>query len=270
MRIGLIGCGNMGGALLTGLVRGGAYSPADICVFDAYAPKLAETEKNFGVKAAASAEAVAAEAEILIVAVKPQDMDGLIARIRKTFDRTDRVLLTIAAGIRVSSYRDHLTKTPIARVMPNTPALVGEGASAVYFDGEFSEDMKNEVLKILSSCGIAEVVSKEGLLDTVTGLSGSAPAYVFSFINALADAGVQEGLPRAVARKLAVQTVLGSAKLALQDSGTHPLELRDRVTSPGGTTAAGLFALEEGAFNATVIRAVVKATEKSRELGGGK
>lgn len=270
MKIGIIGCGNMGGALLAGIVKSGNALPGDIAVYDTYEPKLAETVQQFGVNRARDASDAASSAYLLIVAVKPQDMNKVLSDIRPLFDHEKRVLLTIAAGLRLSAYRSHLMKALIARAMPNTPALIGEGATGVYFDGLFSVEQKKLVLDILSGCGIVETVAKEELLDTVTGLSGSGPAYVFTFINALADAGVKEGLPRNVARKLAIQTVLGSAKLAASDSSTHPLELRDRVTSPGGTTAAGLYALDEGAFTADVIRAVVSATEKSRELGGSK
>ena len=181
-----------------------------------------------------------------------------------------KILISIAAGVRISLFRKHLKTSLIARVMPNTPAIVGEGASAVYFDGNFTDQQKDIVLKIFKTCGIAEVVKIEDLLDAVTGLSGSGPAYVYTFINALTDGGVKEGLTRETSKRLAIQTVLGAAKLAQNEMGTHLLELRDRVTSPGGTTAAGNHALEEGGFNASVVNAVSAASNRSRILGGEK
>ncbi|MGA2142896.1 MAG: pyrroline-5-carboxylate reductase [Brevinematales bacterium] len=266
MKLGIIGCGNMGCALIAGLSRENAY---EIRVYDIDALKVKEAVGRWSVKPAESTEELAGGSQVLIIAVKPHDIEKALADIRKSFDSPGKILISIAAGIKVSVMRKHLKKALIARAMPNTPALVGEGVSGVYFDGPFTEAQIKSVLDIFHSIGIAEIVKKEELLDAITGLSGSGPAYVFAFINALADAGVLEGLPRDVARRLAVYTVSGSAAMAAEsvEAGIHMGELKDRVTSPGGTTAAGLLALENGAFNATVINAVRAAAARSREMG---
>jgi pyrroline-5-carboxylate reductase len=189
---------------------------------------------------------------------------------QKPLDQNRKTVISIAAGVKTEFYRKYLAAANLVRVMPNLPALIGKGASGIYFEGNIPEDDRNMVLEIFQACGLASEVKKEELLDVVTGLSGSGPAYVFSFINSLADAGVLEGLPRDTARKLAVQTVLGSAEYAAGEmkNNVHLEELKDRVTSPGGTTARGLFALEEGAFSAVVIKAVKEAVLRSKELGG--
>ncbi len=150
--------------------------------------------------------------------------------------------------------------------MPNTPFLVGYGVSGIYFDGNFKEEEKEDVIMIFKSGGYVEVCDKEKELDIVTGLSGSGPAFVFSFINSLADGAVFAGMSRDKARRLAIKTVLG-ASILLEKENLHPEELKDRVTSPAGTTASGLLALEEGAFRGIVMKAVIKATEKAKEIG---
>jgi pyrroline-5-carboxylate reductase len=266
MKIGVIGCGNMGSAIVAGLSREKAHS---ILVYDIDKAKMKETAARWTAGEASSPAVLAALCQAVILAVKPGDVEQALKGIKIKFDTGSRILITIAAGIKVAFYRKYLKKTMIARAMPNSPALVGEGVSGVYFDGEFSAHDRETVINILKSVGIAEIVSKEELLDAVTGLSGSGPAYVFAFINALADAGVMEGLPRDTARRLAVYTVGGSAVLAAQsiESGIHLEELKDRVTSPAGTTAEGLLALEEGSFNAAVIKAVRAAVKRSRQLG---
>lgn len=269
MKLGVIGCGNMGSAIISGVLKKGLVAPTDMRVTDVDASKLEALANQLGIVAVKTAQELVKQSDIVLIAVKPQDMSALLSGLKHDLDSVSKTLITIAAGLPVRLYRQVLKDVPIARVMPNTPAMVSEGASGVYFDGAFTASQKEQVLSILSACGIAEAVKKEELLDTVTGLSGSGPAYVFAFINSLADAGVLEGLPRDMARRLAIQTVLGSAELAWQEvsKGVHLEELKDRVTSPGGTTAAGLAALEDGAFRGTVIASVCAATERSRELG---
>jgi pyrroline-5-carboxylate reductase len=266
MKIGIIGCGNMGSAIIAGLSRVGAF---EMSVYDIDKVRLRETATRWRAREAAGLAEIAASCRILILAVKPQDVEHVLKEIEMKFDTGSKILISIAAGVKISSYRKYLKKALIARVMPNTPALVGEGVSGIYFDGKFAEKDREAVLSIFYTIGIAETVKNEDLLDAVTGLSGSGPAFVFAFINALADAGVLEGLPRDVSRRLAVYTVSGSAALAAQsiESGIHLEELKDRVTSPGGTTAEGLLAMEEGAFNASVIKAVRAAVRRSREMG---
>jgi pyrroline-5-carboxylate reductase len=258
----------MGKALISGVINQGMTSTKDIYAYDIDESKIDDLCRKSGIQKKDPIE-LATTCDIIILAVKPQDIESLILKIAYQMDSEKKIIVSIAAGIKVSFYRKYLKKAQLVRVMPNTPALIGKGASVLYFDGSFSETEKDIVLKIFISCGIAEIVKNEELMDCVTGLSGSGPAYVFTFINAFVDAGVMEGLPRETAKKLAVQTVLGSAELAANSikEGIHLEELKDRVTSPGGTTAAGLFALEEGAFKAIVINAVREATNRSRELG---
>lgn len=268
MRLVMAGCGNMGAALLEGMITRGVYKPSEITVMDAYENKAREMKERFGVNTAADMAGAVRDADIFLMAVKPQDATELMGSLAPHFDSEARIFVTIAAGLKVSFYRGFLKKSPVARVMPNTPAMVLEGASGVYFDGPFSAEGKASVMAMLESCGAAVRLAREELLDAVTGLSGSGPAYVLSFISALADGGVMEGLPRATARELAIQTVLGTAMMARKEKDVHTEELKDRITSPAGTTAEGLLALEEGAMRATVQKAVRQAARRSRELGG--
>ncbi len=266
MKVGIVGCGNMGSALIAGLSRDNAF---EIHIFDVDVLKEKEAVNRWSVKKSKSPSDLAAGCPVLILAVKPHDIESVLKEIKIKFDSGKKILISIAAGIRVSAMRKYLKKTLIARVMPNTPVLVGEGVAGIYFDGPFNENDIKTVIDIFHTIGIAETVKKEELLDAITGLSGSGPAYVFAFINALADAGVLEGLPRDVSRRLAVYTVSGSAAMAAEsiEAGIHLEELKDRVTSPAGTTAAGLLALEKGAFNATIINAVRAAVARSKEMG---
>ncbi len=269
MKIGIIGCGNMGSALIAGLSRDKTF---DIYVYDIDSLKEKEAVSRWAVKKAENPAELAGYCQVLILAVKPHDIEIALREIKSRFDSSKKILVSIAAGIKVCEMRKHLKKTLIARAMPNTPALVGEGVSGIYFDGPFTQAEIKNIISIFHSVGIAETVKKEELLDAITGLSGSGPAYVFAFINALADAGVLEGLPRDVSRRLAVYTVSGSAAMAAEsiEAGIHLNELKDRVTSPAGTTAAGLLALENGSFSSTVINAVRAAVMRSKEIGEDK
>lgn len=264
MTFGVIGYGNMGQAIVRGVVKKNLFGK--IVVYDIAKTKLSRLPRY--TLQAQKVEDVF-QCDIVLLAIKPQDVPSFCEANHLLLKNHTRPLVTIVAGLPVSFYRQW-TNCPIARVMPNTPAQVGEGASAIYFDGEFSDTMRQMILNIFGALGIAEVVSKEDLLHAVTGLSGSGPAYVFLFLSALADAGVMEGLPRDVAKKLAIQTVLGSAALALQalkDEKSFE-DLKDMVMSPGGTTARGVYALEKGGLRSTVMEAVSEATKRSRELGG--
>ncbi len=208
---------------------------------------------------------VAKFANVLILATKPDQVAGVLADISSAFTKK-HVLISIAAGVTLAKLEAGLPAgARVIRVMPNTPALVGEGASAFALGKNASVVDAELAKKLLAAVGIAFQV-KEGLLDAVTGLSGSGPAYVYQFIEALSDGGVASGLPRDIATKLAAQTVLGGAKMVLE-TGEHPGALKDQVTSPGGTTIEGLHALEKGKLRATVISAVRAATEKSKKLG---
>jgi len=269
MKLGVIGLGNMGGAITTALIKNKIFIPSDINIFDKDMDKTGSFKALYKDIFVTDAPGAITGSDFILIAVKPQDMDKLISSNAGLFDDGVKTIISIAAGVKTPALRKYIKKAPIARVMPNLAAMTGNGASGVYFDGSISNENKDMVLKMLNACGAAIEVPSEGLLDAVTGLSGSGPAYVFTFISALADAGVMEGLPRETAKALAVQTVAGSALYAASElkKGIHIEELKDRVMSPGGTTARGVYALEEGKFRASIINAVKEASAKSRELG---
>ena len=269
MMIGIVGCGNMGNALITGMLKSGFVMPGELSIYDVDDEKMDKISRKYGAERSESIVGLIGKSDYIILAIKPQDCEKLLSDYQEILNVDKKILITIVAGKSIAFYRRFLPSIPIARVMPNTPAIVGEGASGIYFDGNFKENEKSAVVKMFESCGIAEVVGKEELLDAVTGLSGSGPAYVFAFINSMADGAVMEGLPRETAKRLAIQTALGAAKLAQtsNEDGIHLEDLKDRVTSPGGTTAAGLYALEKGAFRAAIIDAVSQATKRAKELG---
>ena len=266
--IGFLGAGKMATALAKGFIRAKLVTPKQIIASDPVSAATAAFAREIGAKITASNSEVARFANLLILAVKPDQVSGVLADIRDHF--TERhVLISIAAGVPIAKLEAGLGggTARVIRIMPNTPALVGASASAYALgksarpeDGEFAQ-------KLFSSVGLAFRL-KEYLLDAVTGLSGSGPAYVYLFIEGLSDGGVAAGLPRDVATKLAAQTVLGSAKMVL-DTGLHPGALKDMVTSPGGTTIEGLHELEKGKLRAAAISAVRAATEKSKKLGQG-
>lgn len=262
--IGFIGVGAMGGALLRGMLDGGI-KREDVTVYDAVEAKLQETAARYRIDAAVDVRGVAAAAKYIFMAVKPQDMEMLLKNMEPAVTE-EHVIVSVAAGISTSYIEERLGGRPrVIRVMPNTPCLVGEGAMAVS-RGEKAEDGDMaRVVAWLEGLGLVRVVP-EKLLDAVTGLSGSGPAYVYLFIEALADGGVLAGLPRELSLDLAVQTVLGAARM-VKETGEHPAVLREKVTSPGGTTAAGLYELEDGGVRAAEIKAVRAATARSKELG---
>jgi pyrroline-5-carboxylate reductase len=265
--IGFLGAGKMAAALAKGFVRAELVSPREIIASDPHNPARKNFADELGAKAVASNAEVAKFANVLILATKPDQVASALAEISGAFTK-NHLLISIAAGVTIAKLENLLPAgARVIRVMPNTPALVGAGASAFALgksataaDGELAK-------KLLSAVGVAFQV-KESLLDAVTGLSGSGPAYVYQFIEALSDGGVAAGLPRDIATKLAAQTVLGAAKMVLE-TGQHPGALKDQVTSPGGTTIEGLHALEKGKLRATVMSAVRAATEKSKKLGQG-
>lgn len=270
MKLGLIGCGNMGEAILGGVVRAGVVPASEVMIYDVDAKKTERISGQWKINVSRTVSELVKDCETVLLAVKPQDMASLIEGLNEELNSRRKLIVTIAAGLKTAFYRKTVKTNPIARVMPNLPMLAGKGASGIYLDGDFNETEKKLVVDLFQACGVAEIVKKEDWLDAVTGLSGSGPAYVFLFINSLAEGAVKEGLPKDIALKLAVQTVAGSAALlssALAE-GKHPEKLKDEVTSPGGTTAAGLFALEKGKLRFTVMNAVKEAAKRSRELGG--
>lgn len=265
LTIGCLGAGKMATALARGFIRAGLVAAKQAMASDPSPAARAAFSKETGAKATPSNIAVVSFADVLLLAVKPDQVSGVLADIRSHFTR-QHLLISIAAGVPLAKLEALLgANARLIRVMPNTPALVG--ASATAFALGKSALPKDAALaqKLFSSVGIAFAV-KEALLDAVTGLSGSGPAYGYLFIEALSDGGVASGLPREIATKLAAQTVMGSAKMVLE-TGLHPGALKDMVTSPGGTTIEGIHELEKGKLRGTVISAVRAATEKSRKLG---
>jgi pyrroline-5-carboxylate reductase len=265
LKIGFLGAGKMATALAKGFVRAELAVPREILAADPHPAARKIFADEIGSKPSASNLEAAKFASVLILATKPDQVAAALAEISGAFTKK-HLLISIAAGVTISKLENALPAgARVIRVMPNTPALVGEGASAFAL-GNFATEADGELAKkLLSAVGLVFQV-KENLLDAVTGLSGSGPAYVYQFIEALSDGGVAAGLPRDIATKLAAQTVLGGAKMVLE-TGQHPGALKDQVTSPGGTTIEGLHALEKGKLRATVISAVRAATEKSKKLG---
>jgi pyrroline-5-carboxylate reductase len=267
LNIGFLGAGKMATALAKGFVRAELTTPKEILASDPYPLARKSFTGEIGSKTTASNRDVAKTARVLILATKPDQVPAALAEISGAYTK-NHLLISIAAGVTLAKLENLLPAgARVIRVMPNTPALVGEGASAFALGKNASIADAELAKKLLSAVGIAFQV-KESLLDAVTGLSGSGPAYVYQFIEALSDGGVAAGLPRDIATKFAAQTVLGAAKMVLE-TGQHPGALKDQVTSPGGTTIEGLHALEKGKLRATVMSAVRAATEKSKKLGQG-
>lgn len=266
-QLAFIGAGAMGGALLRGLLAAGVYEPAQLTVYDVSAERTQAVAQEFGVVAGESLEAVARDAQALLLAVKPQVIGAALEPLSDVLT-PQQTLISIAAGVSTAQLESHFNQpVPVVRIMPNTPALVGQGASAICLGKHAGERHRELAHRIFGAVGLA-VDTQEKLMDAVTGLSGSGPAYVYLFIEALSDAGVKMGLPRDVSTRLAAQTVLGGAQMVLE-TGMHPGELKDNVTSPGGTTIAALHALENRAFRAAVYDAVEASANRSRELSGG-
>ena len=265
-KFGFIGGGNMGEALIKGLLQSGRTRAEDLLVSDPDAERGGYLTREYQVGLASSNDELIGRADILVLAVKPQHMDMVLQEISPAV-RTDHLLISIAAGVTLSHLQSSFkVDVPILRVMPNTPALVLAGVSAIAGGAHARADHLSLGREIFESVGLVVEV-EEKHMDIVTGLSGSGPAYIFVLTEALIDAAVRLGLPRAQARILAVQTIAGSSRLVLE-SGKHPGELKDMVTSPGGTTAAGLFALEKGGFRGLIMEAVAEAALRSKELGG--
>jgi pyrroline-5-carboxylate reductase len=267
LTIGFLGAGKMATALARGFVHAGLVQPAALIASDPVEPARAAFARETGGKATASNSEVATAANVLVIAVKPDQVAGVLAALRDELTE-QHLLISIAAGVTLAKIEGALKPgARVIRAMPNTPALVGASATA-FAPGKNATPADAELAgKLFSAVGVA-LPAKETLLDAVTGLSGSGPAYAFLMIEALSDGGVAAGLPRDVATRLAAQTLLGAAKMVLE-TGQHPGALKDMVTSPGGTTIEGLHELEKGEVRAALINAVRAATEKSRRLGAG-
>lgn len=264
-RVGFIGGGNMGEALIRGLLAASLFTPDRLYAFDVAGPRMEYLTNRYQIQPALSIGDLAASCHALILAVKPQNMAGVLEELGLQLSH-EVLVISIAAGVPLFTLARGLPPgTPIVRVMPNTPAIVLEGASALSRGPHVQDSHMELALALFRAVGTAIEV-EEKWMDTVTGLSGSGPAYVLLVIESLIDAGVLMGLPRPVARELAVQTVMGTAKM-VQETGNHPAELKDLITSPGGTTIRGLHVLEERGIRGTLMQAVEAATLRSRELG---
>jgi len=261
----VLGAGMMGGALARGLVACGAMPPSGLRLLDTHPGKAAilAAELGPGAQASSSAQAAIAGADLILLAVKPPMVADVLAEIAP-FVVPSQLVISIAAGIRLAKMEAALPGISILRTMPNTPCLVGKGATALSRGTHATEQHLNLAQSLFASVGLSVEVP-ERLLDAVTGLSGSGPAYVYLMIEALADGGVKEGLTRDTARLLAAQTVLGAAQMVLS-SDQHPAQLKDNVTTPGGTTIAALHVLERAGIRTALIDAIQAAAERSREL----
>jgi pyrroline-5-carboxylate reductase len=266
--IGFLGSGNMAEALIKGIISAGLCNPQDIFISDIRAERLEFLTKEYGVTAVATNSELAGKVNILVLSVKPQNMVEALESIREAV-RAETLIISIAAGIKVSNISAVLGIRPIVRVMPNTPALIGEGASAL-FANEKAKPMLNRAEKIFASVGKAVIVDDESLIDAVTAVSGSGPAYYFLLMEEMIKAAGELGLPDLVAKDLVLQTAKGSALLAVERDKENevPAELRRKVTSPGGTTEAALKVFAAKDFSRLITDALTAARDRSRELSG--
>jgi pyrroline-5-carboxylate reductase len=268
MRITFVGGGNMAGAIIGGLQSAGVPG-SSITVADPVAAQLARLAERFGVRTTLDNAAAVADADVVVLAVKPQQMGGVATALPRAIANASarrRLFISIAAGTRVASLAHWLgAATPIVRAMPNRPALIGSGVSALYAGPGVTAPEREAAERLLATCGVTVWVDTESQLDAVTAVSGSGPAYFFLLIEALEAAAIEQGLPAATARRLAVATADGAGRMA-SAGAEPPAELRAQVTSRGGTTAAALEVFESEGLRAMVSRAVAAATQRSAEL----
>jgi pyrroline-5-carboxylate reductase len=263
-RIAFIGGGNMARSLIGGLLNNGI-APTDIRVAEPQAAAREALARDFGVAAFADNAQAVAEAEVVVLAVKPQVMPAIRNGLEDILQRQRPLLISIAAGVRLDQLERWFGALPIVRCMPNTPALIGAGATGLCANARVSAPQRAQAQHVLDSAGLTRWIDDEALMDTVTGLSGSGPAYFFALVEALEDAATAQGLPRDTARALAVQTCLGAGRM-LAESGEAPGELRRRVTSPNGTTQAALESFAADGLPRITARAVAAATRRGGEL----
>lgn len=263
-KIGFIGSGNMGSAMIKGIISSDLIKANSIYVSDIDEEKLNEINKELGVVTTTDSKELVKNVDIVVVSVKPNIYSLVLNDIKDEIDK-DLIVVTIAAGINIEFVENIIgNDKKIIRTMPNTPALVNEAMSALCVNKNILDEDLNIVKSIFESFGKAEIV-KESLIDSVIGVSGSSPAYVFKFIEAMADGAVLGGMPRDKAYKFAAQAVLGSAKMVLE-TGMHPGKLKDMVCSPGGTTIEAISSLEKNGFSGTVIEAIEKCMDKSKNM----
>lgn len=267
-KLGFIGGGHMAGALLKGLTTSELYTKEQMIVSDVNPERLKVISSSYDVDTTANNKEIIKRSNVIILAVKPDAIESVLNEIRGSLS-SGKILISIAAGITTSFISKKLVKkVKLVRAMPNTPALVLMGATVLYFNPLLNSKERDLVKRIFESVGTADSVENEKLLDAVTGLSGSGPAFVAMFIDALSDGGVKMGLAKRMALRLAAQTVYGTAKLVLEER-LHPAEFKDIVSSPAGTTIEGVHQLEVHGFRGSVISAVESAALRSRELSMG-
>ena len=264
MKLGFIGSGKMAGALVEGVLQAAVFEKENLIITDRYEAAVKALVKKCHVKSAPDNLTLISQSDVVLCCVKPGDAEVALAPLRES--GSEKLVISIMAGVTLSRLRDFCgKKARLVRVMPNTPALIHKGAAVYALGKGASEEDAALVEKIFAAVGKVFQV-KEELLDAVTGLSGSGPAYIYLVIEALSDAGVLMGLPRDLSLQLAAQTVSGAAEMVLQ-TGLHPAQLKDQVTSPGGTTNAGIEALEKGGVRSAFLSAVRAATERSEAIG---
>ncbi|UCC17238.1 MAG: pyrroline-5-carboxylate reductase [Dehalococcoidales bacterium] len=268
MKIAFIGGGNMGTAILSALLDKGLAKPDEITVNDIMTERLEYLKKTYDVEVTTDKASAIEGKEVILLSVKPQTVPEIIPDLKGKVG-AGQLIISIMAGIKILTLRDGLDCEAIVRVMPNTPAQVFEGMSGWTTTPEVSDDQKELARSILQAIGREQYFGDEKYLDMVTSVSGSGPAYFFYFVEALTEAGVKIGFAHDVAYELVLQTLIGAGKL-MRDSGTDPAELRNMVTSKGGTTAAALDVLESDNYKDIVVRALMAAYNRSKELGGEK
>ncbi|MDY4949236.1 MAG: pyrroline-5-carboxylate reductase [Clostridium cadaveris] len=267
--IGFIGCGNMAGAIIGGLVSSGKVKGENVIASDGFSKGLENCQKKYGIRTSLNDNlTVAREADILFLAVKPNVYFNVIDEIKNDI-KENVVIVTIAAAISMDSVKAGFGKEiKIVRTMPNTAAMIGESMTVACKNSLVTEEEMNEVMELLKSFGKAEFL-EEKLMEAVIAVNGSSPAYIYMFLEAMGDGGVLAGIPRDKAYKMAAQAMIGSAKMLLE-TGKHPGELKDMVCSPAGTTIEAVYSLEKNNFRGTIIEAMEKCTEKSNKMAGKK
>jgi pyrroline-5-carboxylate reductase len=262
--IGLIGCGEMGSALARGMIKAGDIDGSSIYLYDLNRERQEALAQELNSNSAESLGAMVSLCRFIFIAVKPQDAGGLLNKI-KAFVVPEQIIISIAAGITIKFIENILPPgVKVIRLMPNTPCLIGEGAVVISTGETVSDDERKEVERLLKPLGLI-IRFPESLMDAATGLSGTGPAYVYLFIETMIDAGVSVGIRRDVASKLVIQNVIGAARM-LEENVHHPAEMRNIVTSPAGTTSSAMLVLEESGFRSCLIKAVMAATKRSKEL----
>lgn len=269
-KIGFIGAGQMGGAIISGLLKAGMVEPQDIYAMDIDENRLEYLKKNFQIDNSSSDKKTGYDylvknCDIVLLAVKPQVLKEVLEYVTVSPWREGQLVISIVGGAKTVSIEKYLPKVPVVRVIPNTPMLVNIGASGVSLGSNATAADGEITLQIFRALGIAYLVP-EKLIDPITSVSGTGPAYVYMFIEAMADGGVEMGLTREMAQSLAAQTVMGAAKMVLE-TGEHPGRLKDNVCSPGGATIAGVRALEQGGFRGIIMDAVEAGKVRMEEVG---